>query len=93
MKVLGKLMDHVRLVARMAKATNTDLVGASEAGDLSQKDWAKMVQTCRRCTWADDCGDWLDKHETEACAPGTCLNRERFETLKTKEAARDAEAV
>lgn len=93
MKVLGKLMDHVRLVARMAKATDTDLVGASGAGDLSQEDWAEIVQTCRRCTWAEDCGPWLDRTGKAACAPDTCLNRDRFAALKAQAKARETEAA
>jgi len=93
MKVLGKLMDHVRLVARMAKATDTDLVGATQAGDLSQEDWARMVQTCRRCNWAGECGGWLDRHEATDCAPGTCLNRDRFAALKERERSKESELV
>ena len=93
MKVLGKMMDHVRLVARMAKATDTDLVGASEAGDLSQEGWARMVQTCRRCNWAEECGEWLGSHETADCAPGACLNRDRFTALKERERSKESELV
>ena len=93
MKVLGKLMEHVRLVARMAKATDTDLVGASRSGDLSQEEWADIVQTCRRCKWAGDCGEWLDQNQQIACAPETCLNRDRFAALKAQAAARESEVV
>ena len=84
MKVLGKLMTHVRLVARMAKSTDTDLVEAHQSGELSQQEWADMVQTCRRCAWAEGCGEWLDSHEAVDCAPGTCLNREKFAVLRAK---------
>lgn len=80
--VLGSIMEHVRLVARMAKATGTDLVGAYEAGELSQEEWAGMVQTCRSCTWAGRCGEWLDGHEIVECAPETCLNRNKFKSLQ-----------
>ena len=82
--VLGEIMQHVRLVERMAKATGTDLVGAYEAGELSQEDWAEMVQTCRSCDWAERCGDWLDGHETAPCAPQTCLNRQKFKELQAR---------
>ncbi|MBJ6371333.1 DUF6455 family protein [Sedimentitalea arenosa] len=83
MRVMGKLMDHVRLVARMAGATRTDLVAAHAQGELTQRDWAKMVQTCRRCGWSDECADWLDCHETAESAPGQCPNRAVFERLRT----------
>lgn len=86
--VLGNLREHLRLVTRMARATETDLVGAYEAGELSQEEWAEMVQTCRSCDWAGRCGDWLDDHDHVACAPATCLNRDRFEALQARAAAR-----
>lgn len=84
MQILGQLMRHVRLVAAMAKSTRTDLVGAVQVGDLTQKDWADMVQTCRKCSWVGDCPDWLATHQKAKGAPATCLNRTRFAALKTK---------
>lgn len=84
--VLGRVMKHVRLISRMARATETDLVGAHEAGDLSQEEWADMVQTCRTCGWAGECEAWLEAHETVACAPDTCLNRARFAALRQRRA-------
>jgi len=83
MQILGQLMRHVRLVAGMAKSTEIDLVGAVNAGDLTQKDWADMVQTCRKCSWAGDCPEWLAAHQNEDCAPDTCLNQARFGALKS----------
>ncbi len=86
--VLGQIMAHVRLVGRMGKATDTDLNGAYEAGDLSQKEWAEMVQICRGCDWADHCDAWLDSHEKVACPPENCLNRSKFEELEVRAKAR-----
>lgn len=91
--VLGQIMEHVRLVGRMAKATETDLIDAYEAGELTQEEWAEMVQTCRSCAWAGQCGDWLDAHGTVACAPATCLNRDRFEELHARAADRAGRGV
>lgn len=91
--VLGKLMEHVRLVSRMAQVTDTDLVGAYAAGDLSQDEWAEMVQTCRSCDWAGRCGDWMDEHDQVSCAPSTCLNRQRFEALQAKARDRVSEEI
>ena len=82
--VLGQVMKHVRLISRMARATETDLVAAHEAGVLSQDEWAEMVQTCRRCDWAAECEGWLDAHDTASCAPETCLNRARFAALRQR---------
>jgi len=82
--VLGRIMKHVRLISRMARATETDLVGAHEAGTLSQEEWAEMVQTCRGCDWAAECEGWLDAHDTASCAPETCPNRARFAALKQR---------
>jgi Family of unknown function (DUF6455) len=86
MQSIGNLMDHVQLVARMARATRTDLVAAFDAGSLSQQDWADMVQTCRHCGWAARCSDWLDENDRIDCAPETCPNRDRFEWLKDRAA-------
>ena len=88
--VLGRIMDHVRLVKRMAKATGADLVAAYEAGDLTQQEWTRMVQRCRACDWTEDCGAWLETHHAVACAPKTCPNRARFKELKAGAALRTA---
>lgn len=91
--VLGPIMEHFRLIGRMAKATRTDLVGAYRAGDLTQAEWAEMVQTCRSCDWAADCAGWLDRNDGVACAPRSCLNRDKFDALKARAAARGAGGV
>lgn len=84
MQVLGNTMEHVRLVSRMAQATGTDLMGATQAGKLSQEEWADMVQTCRSCVWSERCPDWLACHERVDAAPDTCLNRAEFAALKSQ---------
>lgn len=84
MQILGKLMTHIRLITGMAKATDTDVVAAFETGSLTQAEWARMVQRCRACSWADGCVDWLDAHETAATPPETCPNKKRFETLQRR---------
>ncbi len=84
-------MDHYRLVSRMAQVTGTDVVAAAEAGDLSQKRWAGIVQTCRRCQWSGRCQEWLDGHDNVEKAPSTCLNRHQFEVLKEKARVRATE--
>ncbi|MDX2482425.1 MAG: DUF6455 family protein [Pseudodonghicola sp.] len=86
--VLGQIMAHVRLIGRMGKATDTDLIGAYEAGDLSQEEWAEMVQTCRSCDWADQCGAWIDRHGSAGEAPEHCPNRCKFKEVQARAAAR-----
>lgn len=93
MQILGKLMRHVRLVSGMAKSTETDLIGAVKAGDLTQDDWADMVQTCRKCSWAGDCPNWLAAHDKADGAPHTCLNRARFAALKSAASQRAKQVV
>ena len=85
---LGNLMHHTRMVLGMARSTGTDVVQAYDEGDLSQEDWASMVQACRGCGWADRCEDWLDDHRDVPCAPETCPNREKFKALKVRAAQR-----
>lgn len=84
MQVLGRMMDHIRLVSRMAKATHTDLVGAFRSGDLPVEEWADIVQTCRHCEWAGRCPGWLDNHPDVNEAPPECLNRTRFSALRQR---------
>lgn len=91
MRVLGKLMQHMRLVTRMARATQTDLVAAYDRGDLSTAEWAGMVQTCRTCAWSDSCGEWLDRTDRVVDAPGSCLNKKRFAMLKGRARQRELE--
>lgn len=91
MRMLGNRMHHVRLVTRMAQATQTDLVSSVSAGDLCQRDWADMVETCRSCGWADACPDWLDANTCAVNAPDTCPNRIRFTTLKAMAELRETE--
>jgi len=82
MKPLGRLEEHVLLVKRMARATDVDLCQAYEDGTLSPDAWADLVQTCRGCRWADRCATWLDTHDHQGCAPQTCVNRARLETVR-----------
>ncbi|MFY9210015.1 MAG: DUF6455 family protein [Aestuariivita sp.] len=85
MRPLGKLTDHVWLARRMGRAADVDLSQAQENGVLTQQDWADMVQTCRGCSWAPDCDEWLGKHASVPCAPATCLNRARLEELRRRQ--------
>ena len=82
MQVLGNVMDHFWRVKLMAKATHVDLVGALGQGAMSHEDWADIVNTCRGCTWAAKCDQWLSHNETAVCAPETCLNRARFDAVR-----------
>lgn len=84
MTQLGQVMTHLRLVLRMARTTGTDVVAAHRDGVLSQQDWAEMVQLCRGCEWARDCGDWMRENESTERAPCTCPNRDRFAALKSR---------
>lgn len=81
---LGDTTAHYWLVQRMAKAVGVDLVRARTLGLLPQDDWAGMVHRCRGCDWADGCPHWMDQACGTAPAPSRCVNRDRFEDLKTK---------
>jgi len=82
---LGEMMTHFRLALRMGRTTGTDIVAAHQKGHLTQQDWAEMIQQCRGCSWAQDCPDWLDVHESVTDAPHTCPNRNHFAALKAHE--------
>ena len=84
MKPLGETKTHFWLAQRMAKITETDLVRAMEKAELTQDDWSEMVRQCRGCDWASGCKRWLDSHSAETVekAPGGCVNREKFLSLK-----------
>ncbi|MFC3118276.1 DUF6455 family protein [Jhaorihella thermophila] len=81
MKPLGHLMTHFRLVSCMARAVGVDPETARAAGALSQRAWADMVQTCRRCGW-EGCEDWLNKHETAEHPPEACPNAARILSMR-----------
>ncbi len=91
MQKLGDPMDHVRLMARMGQTLGIDLVAAHAAGDLSQNEWAAMVQDCRGCEWGAGCSDWLETNDTAGQAPRPCPNRAVFRRLKSSRHARTGE--
>ncbi|MBR9650993.1 DUF6455 family protein [Thalassovita aquimarina] len=74
MKRLGDRKRHYWLAQRMAQTTGTDLTGAYDAGDLSQQQWAEIVEACRGCDWTESCERWLARHETAKEAPAGCTN-------------------
>lgn len=82
-KKLGNEVDHLWLVQRMAKTAQVDLVAAYEAGELTQEDWAAMVERCRGCAWTEGCQDWLSIPDQSAeIPPEGCLNRARMAALR-----------
>ncbi len=86
MKPLGDRTQHYWLAQRMAQLTQTDLVAAMARAQLSQEDWAEMVENCRGCDWEAGCDRYLEAHErdaqTEESAPEACVNKDRFKRLK-----------
>ncbi|WP_319825648.1 DUF6455 family protein [Thalassovita sp.] len=82
MKPLGDMKRHFWLAQRMAKVTGTDLVGAQQAGDLPQADWADMVETCRECDWTDGCVRWLQQNQTAEQVPTSCPNCGRMMDIR-----------
>jgi uncharacterized protein DUF6455 len=91
MHKLGDPMEHTRLMVRMGQALGVDLVAAHDAGDLTQSEWASMVQSCRGCEWGGQCHDWLDTHQAADLAPEPCPNRAVLERLKASQYAKSKE--
>lgn len=91
MKPLGDTRSHFWLVQRMAQATQTDLVAAMARAELTNADWAEMVQSCRGCDWTEGCKRWVTAQDaaSEGAAPRACINRDRF--LRLKEALEEVE--
>ena len=83
-------MRHWRLVNRMAKTTDTDLVRAFDEGRLTTENWSKMVEACRGCTWSEACDGWLDAHDSVCRAPHSCCNRARFAALRSGQSTEEA---
>lgn len=83
-KPLGDKKRHYWLAQRMAKATGADIVGAHEAGELPQEEWAEMVQNCRSCDWTEGCVRWLQRNPSADEAPEYCGNCERFAELQAE---------
>lgn len=81
-KPLGDSNRHYWLAKSMAQATGADIVGAHEAGRLSQEDWAQMVQACRGCDWVAGCVRWLQRTPSASDVPETCANCGRFSDLR-----------
>jgi len=80
---LGEEVDHYWLVQRMAKTAGVDLAGAFVSGELSETEWAGMVNRCRGCAWTDGCRNWLDEPgQSVDIPPEGCLNRSRMAGLK-----------
>lgn len=83
---LGTIREHYWRVVGMASRIGVNLVSAFKDGQLSSREWADMVRTCRGCEWAAKCDKWMDRTEAAPCAPATCLNRREFEALKRRKA-------
>lgn len=85
MKPLGDPKTHFWKVQDMAKATDTNLVEAFEAGKMTSEEWAGMVERCRSCQWVEGCERWLSRHEDGGAEPPVdCVNHKRFEALKSE---------
>ena len=92
MTSLGDSRAHYWLAQRMARATGTNLVKASQSTELNQDAWAGMVAACRGCDWVEGCQRWLGQPRADGMslahvAPVGCVNRDKFLNLKTALAA------
>lgn len=84
MKPLGDQNTHFWLAQRMARLSEIDLVAAMNAAELTQEDWAGMVQDCRGCDWSRGCQKFLARQAGSPVeeAPDTCRNSAKFAALK-----------
>ena len=83
---LGPMMEHVRLIERMAKTNGVDLAGAMNAGRLTSDHWSEMVTRCRGCDWVEGCERWLSRHTESDGAPAPCENARILNALRPEPA-------
>ncbi|MDE4133937.1 DUF6455 family protein [Phaeobacter sp. QD34_3] len=84
MQPLGEALFHLRLLGLMAKTTDVDLVEAFAAGQISEEDWAEMINQCRACGCVEKCQRWLAAHDHAEAAPEGCNNADRLQQLHAK---------
>lgn len=83
MKPLAKEIDAYWRVTAMAQATKTGVVRACQDGRLDQDMWSDMVKTCRTCSWAESCDEWVEnQREIVSEPPHQCLNKDCLMTIK-----------
>ncbi|MCD9149508.1 DUF6455 family protein [Pseudophaeobacter flagellatus] len=88
MHPLGEPMQHLQLLARMAKALGVDLTEAFHRGEISAEDWAEMITSCCGCDGPEGCKRWLDAQERAGGAVpaglplGQCCNAARLLHLR-----------
>ena len=82
MKPMGDARQHYWRTLKMAKALGVPLATALDDGRLTQADYAKMIEKCRRCPHPGQCEALLAKGECLDEAPDFCCNREILMALR-----------
>lgn len=82
MKGLGNPLVRLRLLGRMSRIVDVDLVKAFETGLIDNESWAAMIASCRSCSLPHQCTAWMEDHETASSPPRGCQNAEFLMWLK-----------
>ncbi|MDA7429964.1 DUF6455 family protein [Primorskyibacter aestuariivivens] len=85
MRPLGPRLSHFWKLQNMLRVTGTDATEAFDQGDLTQKQWAELVETCRGCQWTGGCNRYMERarlagHQEDA--PPQCRNQEALAALR-----------
>lgn len=87
-KPLGDARAHYWKVIAMADAVGVSLVDEWDAGRLTPKAHAGMIDRCRGCKGVAACGRLLDKWPDLQAAPDYCANKSTFAQLKGQKTGR-----
>ena len=82
MKQMGDPRAHFWRTLKMAKATGVPLATALKEGKISKADYARIIETCRRCPHPGQCNDVLSASIPMADPPHFCTNRAELMALK-----------
>ncbi|MGV6812732.1 MAG: DUF6455 family protein [Brevirhabdus sp.] len=84
---LGNLRQHFWKTIRMSKTLGVDLSESMAVGQLSHADYARIVQRCRGCNWADGCESWMTRQTgPQPEVPAQCANADSFDALRQAKA-------
>lgn len=84
MALLERLASRSRLVSRMARLRNVDLVEKLERDPNATYQYHEAVMRCAQCAETGRCESWLSKHDKAPLTPHYCANRIMLDELASQ---------